>query len=104
MYGYVFSLCIIIGWSWFGSKHHSLLGMLHQVAYNDAVPKFPRGEGAGVVCRMRGPNLNNDVETGLFVITRWSPSKLQITTDLHCMIIEHVGLSIKWLLYNWNNR
>ena len=104
IYGYVFSLCIIIGWSWFGSKHHSLLGILHQVAYNDAVPKFPRGEGAGVVCRMRGPNLNKDVETGLFVITRWSPSKLQITTVLHCMIIEHVGLYIKWLLYNWNNR
>ena len=64
MYGYVFSLCIIIGWSWFG-KHHSLLG-IHQVAYNDAVPKF-RGEGAGVAgCG----GLNNDVETGLFVITR----------------------------------
>ena len=64
MYGYVFSLCIIIGWSWFG-KHHSLLG-IHQVAYNDAVPKF-RGEGAGVAgCG----GLNNDVETGLFVIPR----------------------------------
>ena len=64
MCGFWFSLCMI-GWSWFGSKYHCLLGILQQVAYNDAIPKFPRGEGAGVVSRkvyllgQDGPYSNN---------------------------------------------